>query len=103
VLSSASADPHYNLALALSKNGQPERAQAELAIAHELGRNSIGAFRDAVALDSLSLAYGQQGKITEAGQCARQALELAIEAKSTALIDNIKRRLIDYEGAMKLD
>jgi Flp pilus assembly protein TadD len=83
-----------NLCLALSLAGRPEEAipHARQAVALSNGQNPL-------LLDMLGRLYGQAGRLTEAGETARQAIDVATRAGDEQLARDLRARLAAYEAA----
>jgi Flp pilus assembly protein TadD len=83
-----------NLCLALSLAGRPEEAipHARQAVALSNGQNPL-------LLDMLGRLYGQAGRLREAGETTRQAIEVASRAGDEQLARDLRARLAAYEAA----
>ena len=83
-----------NLCLALSMAGRPQEAipHAQQAIALTKGQ-------DPLLLDMLGRLYGQAGRLPEAMEATRQALEIATRAADQSLARDLRGRLSSYEAA----
>jgi Flp pilus assembly protein TadD/mono/diheme cytochrome c family protein len=83
-----------NLCLALSLAGRPQEAipHAQKAVALTNGQ-------DPLLLDMLGRLYGQAGRLPEAIDSTRQALEIATRAGDARLARDLRGRLSTYEAA----
>jgi tetratricopeptide (TPR) repeat protein len=83
-----------NLCLALSLAGRPVEAipHAQQAVALSNGQNPL-------FLDMLGRLYGQAGRLTEAGETTRRAIEVASRAGDERLARDLRARLAAYEAA----
>jgi tetratricopeptide (TPR) repeat protein len=83
-----------NLCLALSLAGRPQEAipHAQEAVALTKGQNPL-------LLDMLGRLYAQAGRLSEAIEPTRQALEVATRAGDERLARDLRGRLSSYEAA----
>ena len=83
-----------NLCMALSLAGRPGEAlpHAQEAVALSKGRNPL-------ILDLLGRLYAQAGRLPEAAEATRRALDLATEANDQPLVRDLRARLSTYETA----
>jgi tetratricopeptide (TPR) repeat protein len=83
-----------NLVLALSMAGRAQEAipHAQQAVALSGGRNPL-------ILDLLGRLYAQTGRLPEAIEATRQALEVATQANDQQLARDLRARLSSYEAA----
>jgi tetratricopeptide (TPR) repeat protein len=83
-----------NLCLALSLAGRPQEAipHAQEAVALTSGQNPL-------LLDMLGRLYAQAGRVAEAMEPTRQALEVATRAGDERLARDLRGRLSSYEAA----
>jgi Flp pilus assembly protein TadD len=93
-LSPQNAMARANLCLALSLAGRPQEAipHAQQAIALTNGQNPL-------LLDMLGRLYAQSGRVPEAIEPTRQALEIATRAGDERLARDLRGRLSSYEAA----
>jgi Flp pilus assembly protein TadD len=120
------ADGHSKLGTALAKAGQPREAVAHFENAVELSPDSVeyrfnlayalgsqGRFADAIphlekavqlsggkdwrCLAALGAAYSKLGRPSDAIKAARQALDLAVEAKNDDLVRSLRATIERYE------
>jgi len=82
-----------NLVLALSLAGR-----AEEAIPHAQEAVHLSAGRNPLILDLLGRLYAQTGRLPEAIETTRQALEIAIQANEERLARDLRARLSSYEA-----
>ena len=85
-----------NLCLALSLAGRPQEAipHAQEAVALSNGQNPL-------LLDLLGRLYGQAGRLPEAIETTRQALDVASQAHDERLVLDLRARLSSYEAAAR--
>jgi tetratricopeptide (TPR) repeat protein len=83
-----------NLCVALSMAGRAEEAipHAQQAVALSNGENPL-------LLDMLGRLYAQAGRLPEAIEATRNALEIASRANDQALVHDLEGRLSSYESA----
>jgi Flp pilus assembly protein TadD len=83
-----------NLCLALSLAGRPQEAipRAQEAVALSGGQ-------DPLILDLLGRLYGQAGRLPEAIETTRQAVDVAARAGDERLVRDLRARLAAYEAA----
>lgn len=86
-----------NLCLALSLAGRPEEA---IPLARQAVALSSG--QDPLLLDMLGRLYGQAGRLAEAAEAARQAIDVATRAGDEQLARDLRARLAAYEAAAAL-
>ena len=88
------AGARANLCLALSLAGRPEEAipHAEQAVTLSNGQNPL-------ILDLLGRLYGQAGRLPEAIETTRRAIEVATQAGDERLARELRTRLAAYEAA----
>jgi Flp pilus assembly protein TadD len=82
-----------NLCLALAMAG---RAQEAIPHAQEAVTLSDG--RDARILDLLGRLYGQTGRLADAAETTRKALEVALQSGDQRLVDDLRSRAASYEA-----
>jgi tetratricopeptide (TPR) repeat protein len=88
------AGARANLCLALSLAGRPQEAipHAEQAVALSNGQNPL-------ILDLLGRLYGQAGRLPEAIETTRRAIDVATQAGDQRLAGELRTRLAAYEAA----
>lgn len=84
-----------NLCLALSMSGR-----AQEAIPHAQQAVTLTKGQDPLILDLLGRLYAQAGRLPEAIETTRRALEVALQANDEGLARDLRARLSSYEAGV---
>jgi Flp pilus assembly protein TadD len=84
-----------NLGMALAMNRDLDEALLQFQEADKLSQG-----KDASVLEMLSSVYAMTGRVTEANETAKKALEIAAQQKNQQMIEHLKARIHEYESLL---